>query len=422
MTSGNFHIVDPKSIWVDRATRQRKELTDIEELADSIARAGLIHPPVIRRNGELIVGERRWTAIKSLGWTSMPVQYIEDLDPHELRLVELEENIRRKDVPWPEQCLAIYDYHELRKDEEGWTVDKSADALGLKRSSFDSRRLVAQELLQGNSTVKAAPKYSTALKIVERKNERARAAEKEKLQPRKTEEVPILTADFHTWVETYTGPKFNLIHCDFPYGINADQHDQGQAPEVGGYKDTTQAFYSLLHDFTRFQDNFVEESAHLIFWFALEYEGHSFYHDVRNTLSSFGWRLDGRLLIWHKSDGTSVLPDPQRGPRWTYETAFFASRGDRKIVRAVSNLVSLPTTDKYHMSEKPVAVLEHFFRMVCDEYSTLLDPTCGSGNALVAARRLGATRLIGLERDTEFAARARENWIANSSHAGGIRV
>ena len=32
---------------------------------------------------------------------------------------------------------------------------------------------------------------------------------------------------------------FNFIHCDFPYGINADGFDQGSAAEMGGYEDST---------------------------------------------------------------------------------------------------------------------------------------------------------------------------------------
>lgn len=45
-------------------------------------------------------------------------------------------------------------------------------------------------------------------------------------------------------------------------------------------------------------------------------------------------------------------------------------------------------------------------RMVIDENTRLLDPTCGSGSALRAARSLGANSLVGLELNPEFAANA----------------
>ena len=46
MTSGIFHIVPLDKITVKRDDRQRKELTDIDILADSIRRLGLIHVAV----------------------------------------------------------------------------------------------------------------------------------------------------------------------------------------------------------------------------------------------------------------------------------------------------------------------------------------------------------------------------------------
>ena len=49
--------------------------------------------------------------------------------------------------------------------------------------------------------------------------------------------------------------------------------------------------------------------------------------------------------------------------------------------------------------EKSQAMLEHFMRMVVDEGTRMLDPTCGSGSALRAADRLGAREVLGLERD-----------------------
>jgi hypothetical protein len=66
----------------------------------------------------------------------------------------------------------------------------------------------------------------------------------------KVEEVvppsPILNVSFLDWVSTYSGPSFNLIHCDFPYGINADKFNQGSAEAYGGYEDTPELYWSLV--------------------------------------------------------------------------------------------------------------------------------------------------------------------------------
>jgi DNA modification methylase len=60
------------------------------------------------------------------------------------------------------------------------------------------------------------------------------------------------------------------------------------------------------------------------------------------------------------------------------------------------------------MSEKPEPMLRHFFGMLVDENTVMLDPTCGSGSALRAAESLGAKYVLGLESNEEFADRARE--------------
>src|SRR5262245_48697274 len=60
--------------------RHRKDLGDIDGLASNIAELGfLLHPVVVTPAGKLIAGERRLTACKSLGWTSVPVRVV-DLD------------------------------------------------------------------------------------------------------------------------------------------------------------------------------------------------------------------------------------------------------------------------------------------------------------------------------------------------------
>ena len=47
--------------------RYRKDLGDIDSLAQSINEIGLLHPVVITADGRLIAGQRRLEACKSLG-------------------------------------------------------------------------------------------------------------------------------------------------------------------------------------------------------------------------------------------------------------------------------------------------------------------------------------------------------------------
>ena len=399
MTSGQFASFPVHTIWVDRSTRQRREIEGIDDLAQSIGKIGLINPLTIKKDGELVAGERRWNAIKLLGWTHVSVQFLEDLDEIQLQLLELEENTKRSELPWQDQCRAVARYDELQRQlHPDWSHTKTADALGTSQQSVSQQIAVATQLESGNDRVASAPRYSVARGIVAREAERKKTSIIEAAVPDLVEKVaPILNVDFREWSKSYAGPKFNFIHCDFPYGVDANNHAQGASSSFGGYEDTPDTYYNLLLSLNNAMANVVAESAHLMFWFSMDY-----YQETFNALQAMGWTVSPFPLIWHKSDNMGILPDPSRGPRRIYETCFHGSRGDRKIIRAISNVVSGPSTKEIHMSEKPQNVLEKFFEMFVDEYSSVLDPTCGSATSIRAAQARRASVCLGLEIDKGF--------------------
>lgn len=415
MTSGIFRSVPISSVTIP-PNRQRKEFSqgDIDSLADSIKRIGLIHPLLVDETGSLIAGERRLIALNQLGWTQVPIQLSAEIDDRTRAALELEENTKRVDLTWQEKAVAVFDFHQDRVSEvPEWTYEDTGAALGYDKAWTSKQLAVAKEIRANNQTVAQAPKLSTAIGLVQRKAEREkqshvagliRAAGFEK--PGETLSSvaawePIQTGDFNTFVQSFSGEPFNFIHCDFPYGISADKNQQGYAVEEhGGYEDSPDIFFNLLDTFVNSCDRIAAESSHLIFWFSMKY-----YTETLAMLRRTRFIVDDFSLIWQKDVG--LLPDPNRGPRRVYETAFFGRAGDRKIVRAVNNAVTLPRgSDHIHMSVKPVPVLEHFFRMLVDGTTTLFDPTAGGGTALQAAVALGARSVDGLELNPEFASRA----------------
>ena len=414
MSSGQFDTIPLASITIARAERIRKELdrTAVESLSESISRIGLLHPPVVTRERILVAGENRIEACRLLGWTSISVQYSDTLDSRELLAIELEENVKRSDLPWQDQCDALRRFHELQQEiHDDWTVDQTAAAVGLAPRTVYDQLNVARALVDGDASVVSAPKYSVAKNLVARKTERAAADELNSLIGDVSTESPapltspILCADFNEWANSYSGRPFNLLHCDFPYGIDAQDFHQTANAALGDYDDSFAVYESLLDTLEANRDKLLGESAHVIFWFSMRH-----YTYTLQRLSAM-FRVDPFPLIWHKSDNKGTLPDPSRGPRRVYEVAFFASHGDRKIISPVSNTFSGPTIRTVgHMSEKSTDMLAHFMRMCVDANTRLLDPTCGSGSAVRAADSLGAAHVLGLERSPEFAEDAARAW------------
>jgi len=208
----------------------------------------------------------------------------------------------------------------------------------------------------------------------------------------------IISGNFLEWIQTYSGPKFNLIHCDFPYDVQYDSW----AHSISGTKETDydfKGFQVLLDSLVENFDKIASYSCHVMFWFSME-----FYEKTRLKLESVGLDVHRRPLIWFKSDNAGIIPNAATHPRNVYETAFLASRGKRSLVRPLSNVWASPSPpNPLHPSQKSEGMLKHFFSMLVDNTTDVLDPTCGSGAAIRAAEDSGCRSALGLEIDPSYA-------------------
>lgn len=96
--------------------RRREDYGDIEALAASIKDIGLLHPIVVDIERNLVAGGRRLAAIKMLNLQMVAVRMIEVATPARLRLIELEENTRRKDLTRDELLRAFDEAKQVLRD------------------------------------------------------------------------------------------------------------------------------------------------------------------------------------------------------------------------------------------------------------------------------------------------------------------
>jgi hypothetical protein len=402
--------------------RQRKtiDVAELKSLASDIDRYGLLHPIVISRDGTLLAGERRLRACRDiLGWTHISANFLDELPYRQQFLIEFTENERRQNLTWQERMEAIYTYHKICIAEEGsaWTAEKTAADLDVTAQHVSKQLAVYPK--REDPLVKQAGSLETAANTVRRLTERYEqdmiGGIGSRFERDAIPDNPIQIADFNTWAPAYTGRKFNVIHCDFPYGINSQNHDgQGRA-ERSTYDDSPETFWTLFKTLSVQLDNFCSPAAHMIFWFSPNIYGNVW--EALKLLDGFRW--DEHPLIWMRGENEGIAPDPQRRPRRCYEMAFFGWRGDRKLVKIKANIFKAPTEREVHPHEKNEAMLRHFLEMVVDSGTNLFDPTCGSGSAMRAGVSLGAARVLGLEADESYAAAARRAF-ANSGGGSGL--
>jgi ParB family transcriptional regulator, chromosome partitioning protein len=119
----------------------RREFTpeQLAELEDSIRQNGLLQPLVVRpaadgaaegAEWELVAGERRWRAVRRLGWAEVPV-VVRELDDRAMLVLAIVENVQRADLSPLEEAAA---YRRLIEDFD-FTQAEVADSVGRERST-----------------------------------------------------------------------------------------------------------------------------------------------------------------------------------------------------------------------------------------------------------------------------------------------
>jgi ParB-like chromosome segregation protein Spo0J len=92
---------------IDVGDRHRKDFGDIESLAESIDKVGLLSPIVVDSSDRLVAGHRRLLAVELLGWSSVPVRRVEQIaDAVTALIAERDENTCRKDFT-PSEAVAL---------------------------------------------------------------------------------------------------------------------------------------------------------------------------------------------------------------------------------------------------------------------------------------------------------------------------
>lgn len=443
---------------VVRPGRQRTEFSEdyMDKLEDSILRHGLFQPIVVDRGHVLVIGECRLRVFQKLAkhspeYVQIPYVYVDEASEEELKILELEENLRRLDLNWMDKAKAFRTIHQtLLKLDEETSLEYTGGQLGCSGSQVGHQIQVAdaldtkddKELLACTSTGGAIALLNRRLKRIV-KNEIVKFGTTEQVEDDMVLDLDLpdaatiddsyvtnellddmtlnledLSLDVDSGDPTSAipdvariihgsfldddhlptlrqGEPFNFIHCDFPYGVGMHKSAQTKT-EVRAvqYEDTDEIYWELLARLVDIQDEILSVSCHMMFWFPM-----SKYEATRDYLQINDWKVNAYPLVWIKEDKVGIMPDANRYPRRIYETAFLCSRGDRYIRKATVNGICSPSEKRSaeHVSLKPKSVFLEFLRIFIDEDSVVFDPTCGSGTALGVSIQLGATGAVGMD-------------------------
>jgi len=185
---------------IEIGERHRKDLGDLEPLAQSIDEVGLLHPPTVNEDGVLIDGYRRIEACKMLGWKKIPVNRV---NLENLVRGEHDANVFRKDFT-PSEAVAIGKElePELKKKaqermksgkpssklDEGRTDEKVGSIVGMGKDTYrkakkvvdaseenpDNFREIKEQMDEGEISVDKAHRQVKRTKSKEEREKKAK--------------------------------------------------------------------------------------------------------------------------------------------------------------------------------------------------------------------------------------------------------
>lgn len=369
--------------------RCREDFGDIEGLAISIQKYGLIHPIVIDEDFNLLAGERRLRAHNYLGLKEIEVTYKKDLNEAEKKEIELEENLKRKDLEWPELVKANKTLFDIRvklygprvkgHESDGYGRQDHALALGKSQGSvtMDLQLAVAlekfPELSKEKSKTVAFNKYQRMKDDLMMKEYMKRG--KANVDPR------VIHGDSCTELKKMEDESIDFVVTDPPFGVDLDEKaKQSKSVQDAGYEDSEHKVFENLRLTIKELYRVMKEDSHMIIAFAS-----SHYVEMFQMLSEVGFTVDPTPLIWNKISGSS--PSNGKYFPYAYEPAFWCMKGRRELYSTACNMFTykrVPHKFKKHPLERPQALMCAWVQAVSLPGEVGLDCYAGGGSFLEA--------------------------------------
>lgn len=427
------------------AERGRKKFEGITELAESIKKHGLINPILVDRStSAVIAGERRLRActVLSVVWNeqdekstppdhpvrdilsgNIPVTYRDQLKGDKLKEIELEENVCRKELEWPEQIFLQEQIDTLKRslygdstaaNPDGWSLEKTANLVGEGRSAVSNKINFARELKKEDPSVLARLRNLPLTAAIKEYEQMKTAQKVERLhaQGSLTLNTSLLHGDSRSLIKTLPDNSIDLLLTDPPFGIPELTDSAGTSRgETTSYTaklkpddNLDQALAAkLIDDLAPEWFRVLKPSSHFYIFFAWE-----IYNDLRRSLINAGFEVCPVPIIWDK--GRSTAPFRGYEPAPGYEPVLFGHKPPRAkrlndACRMVFTYGTVSSSKKLHPFEKPQELLCEFIRLSTNIGDVILDTFGGSGSTIVAAASLGRSA-IAFEKDKENFSRA----------------
>jgi 16S rRNA G966 N2-methylase RsmD len=370
-------------------TRFRKSLGNLDELKESINQVGLLQPIGVSKEKVLVFGQRRLEAWKSIFGDFEPIpSVVVDGDLYKFKLAEFHENLKRKDMDWQDQVLAVEEIQQTFEElygVRGHGGDRKSSQFRKSNSSneLDSQKKIAVEI--GISTGKLsqdlqlAEAIKTTPKVKEAKTKKAalRKLKTEKHLLERNEALKASNQKLPDNITLYNGQFLEQIPNIEPNSVQLILTD----PPYG------EEYLPLWEKLSDFADKVLAPSGFLV-----AYSGQFCLPRVFDVLRSkleYFWTIALELKQNQLVHSRNVFCE------WKPLVVFF--KPPLQLPTYFGDLIKGTGREKdFHDWQQAEQELEQIIETFCPANGIILDPMAGSGTTLVVANRM-KRKCIGIE-------------------------
>jgi len=422
--------------------RGRKDLGDLGSLAESIKSNGQITPGVVRPAIEedgvstpwvLVAGERRFRACNLAGIPVYKAENFGEMSEIDQQVIELEENLHRKDLTWDEQATMRKKIHLLYKQRaaergESWGLVETSKATGESIATI-SRDIVVADALEQDPGLKQAGSKKSAVRIIEMRDHLARKELSAGKIPLGKLQSLMVEADARDWLRRQKTGAFDLFLSDFPYGIDfysSGQKTTGEETSTSDYDDSEGVTLDLFVDVVPEVIRTTKEVGWIaIFMCDSNYDylrqlfescctKHFDYADVwweqaangewvwqRKSHCIAGEKGDCEFLhaevpgwIWYRPNSRNPGRLPERHAKNFYERILVLNRGSGRLYKHQDECPNVLVyeaeygNERIHAMQKPRAIARELVQRFTIPGDQVADCFFGSGNLLAGAAEL----------------------------------
>tara|TARA_Y100000593_G_scaffold16888_1_gene33599 strand:- start:851 stop:2155 length:1305 start_codon:yes stop_codon:yes gene_type:complete len=429
--------LETKTVLIDTiqvGERFRVDYGDVESLAQSIKSEGLINPITIDTESNLLAGGRRLAACKLLGKDSIEVNIFKIESEYELRIIELIENIQRKEMLWSEQANLVQRINTLMKKEDpAWTQKQTAGLLNMSTGHISDQIMIA-DVSENVPELQELPSFKEAVRtyralcasmaeneLSERLQHKAETAHRAEQGAEDEQSYDPSLAFVATNALAYqigdcieNIPKleqeFDFVEIDPPYDASFDYKYDKTKLEIYGNR----TYHDFMSEVIESSFHVMRHNSFMLVWFPTR--DFCMFSDILRNV--FKGSYDPIPSIWYKE--TQPAGDIDKMLARRYESFFTAWKGDPVLqLKGLPNVFqynTVPASERWHPVQRPLDLMIKLHEIYCPTAGNTLIPFAGSGTPINAhfLRNPIPGSCVGFDINENF----RTRYLANLTYPG----